>query len=587
MIDLTKLSLNELKMIIKEYKNYISLKLIGLQKDDLIKLINKFNITLSNDDNKKIKKEIEKKEAKLNIPKVLTPAEKEAKERKIEKQKIKNKQLIKEWAKKEADKEIEQLKKEGKYEYEKPKKEKVEFNFTALYIPSKLKRDEYSKEQLNSLYGDYEESFTDEKMNNIAKIMKENDKYKYVYDRFIEFVKYFKDVDIDKYINDLITYDFEFFEMPQAKRARLPFFSSKIYLKTVNKTMSHDDYANYIKKAIEDIKTELNITKEPKVKETNNQDKIKELQDELKTLRVEYYAKFLAEETSRSLTNKRKKWSGAESPQEYKQRYEKKQLLLKNMGIDTENLKSKTEWIKSQKEPKPKKEPKIKPPKEPKVKPPKEPKVKPPKEPKVKVVKEDNKKFFFTKQRRDELLLLRKKNPLIGDIINNNITHYEKLILPNNGRQLNNNIKLYNPKKYKSLTEYINNIVERNEKQQKMKKGVLRDTKINILSFINNQIERHAGTGLNLFYPPYLQNYIALNGLYIVYRFFEILFKSINKNIIIVPKTNDEINQFENKYYPYLKDLSLSEKTSIRTKYHNFLDNDYKVYDDFYLNYYN
>jgi hypothetical protein len=757
MIDLTKLSLNELKMIIKEYKNYISLKLIGLQKDDLIKLINKFNITLSNDDNKKIKKAIEKKEAKLNIPKILTPAEKEAKERKIEKQKIKNKQLIKEWAQKEADKEIEQLKKEGKYEYEKPKKEKVEFNFTALYIPTKLKRDEYSKEQLNSLYGDYEESFTDEKMNNIAKIMKENDKYKYVYDRFIEFVKYFKDVDIDKYINDLINYDFEYFEMPQVKRSRLPFFSSKIYLKTVNKTMSHDDYANYIKKAIEDIKTELKIepTTEPKVKEPNNQDKIKKLQDELKTLRVEYYAKFLAEETSRALTNKRKKWSGGESPQEYKQRYEKKQLLLKNMGIDTENLKSKTEWIKSQKEPKPKKEPKVKVVKEPKPpKPTKEPKpkknltvkklseiykkekeeyykekktklygdqignlsydtdkinihrsilglddfltgksilnkivewmeiyptvyerfklwvnqqyktkknininqiisedknynIKPTKrkpffsvnfittiinnygykllyegikkaildiepqltkyilsiddikqsektkkkdikEPiKTSLSNEDNKKIkneWFTKKRRDELLLLRKKNPLIGDIINNNITHYEKLILPNNGRQLNNNIKFYNPKKYKLLTEYINSDVERNEKQQKMKKGVLRDTKINILRFIDNQIEQQ--TGPHLFYPPYLQNYIALNGLYIVYRFFEILFKSINKNIIIVPKTNDEINKFENEKYPYLKKLSLNEKTSIRTKYHNFLYDDYKVYDDYYLTYY-
>jgi hypothetical protein len=281
------------------------------------------------------------------------------------------------------------------------------------------------------------------------------------------------------------------------------------------------------------------------------------------------------------------------------------------MGIVSENLKTKEEWKKSNKpkkepkvkvvkEPKPKKvkvvkepkppkvkvvkEPKppkvkvVKEPKPPKVKVVKEPKppkvkvVKPKKEPKVKVVKpkkekEDNKKFFFTKQRRDELLLLRKKDPLIGDIINNNITHYEKLILPNNGRQLNNNIKLYNPKKYKLLTEYVNN-----------------NKKINILKFINNQIERH--TGPKLFYPPYLQNYIALNGLYIVYRFFEILFKLINKNIIIIPKTNAEINQYENEYYPYLKDLSLNEKTSIRTKYHNFLYDDVKHYNDYYLTYY-
>lgn len=545
MIDLKKLSLSELKLIIKEYKNYISIKLVGLKKDDLIKLINKFNITLTNEDNKKIKLIIEKKEKKLNIPKVLTPAEKEAKEKKIEKQKIKNKQLIKEWAKKEADTEIEQLKKEGKYDYDTPtpKKEKVEFNFTALYIPTKLKQSNYSKEQLYSLYGDYEDDFTDDKLNNIAKIMKENDKYKYVYDRFIEFVKYFKDTKIKYYINDLISYDYDFFDMPNSKKTRLPFFRNRFYNKTVGANkIGHDDYVNYIKKAIKDIKATEDIKTESISKPTTD---IKELQKKLHTLYTEYYSKLTAENVSSSLTSKRKKWALHESPQEYKQQYEKIQLLLKNMGIVSENLKTKEEWKKSNK---PKKEPKVK-------------VVKPKKE------KEDNKKFFFTKQRRDELLLLRKKDPLIGDIINNNITHYEKLILPNNGRQLNNNIKLYNPKKYKLLTEYVNN-----------------NKKINILKFINNQIERH--TGPKLFYPPYLQNYIALNGLYIVYRFFEILFKLINKNIIIIPKTNAEINQYENEYYPYLKDLSLNEKTSIRTKYHNFLYDDVKHYNDYYLTYY-
>ena len=106
MIDLKKLGLSELKLIIKEYKNYISPTLTNLKKDDLIKLINKFNITLSNDDNKKVKKAIEKKEKKLNIPKVLTPAEKEAKERRLERKKIEYKQRLTQRIKDEVNKEI-------------------------------------------------------------------------------------------------------------------------------------------------------------------------------------------------------------------------------------------------------------------------------------------------------------------------------------------------------------------------------------------------------------------------------------------------------------------------------------------------
>ena len=198
------------------------------------------------------------------------------------------------------------------------------------------------------------------------------------------------------------------------------------------------------------------------------------------------------------------------------------------------------------------------------------------KEPKVKVVKEDNKKIkneWFTKQKRDGLLLLRKKNPLIGDIIEHDVEHYDRLILPTNGKFLIKNIDWYNPKKYKRLEKYIDEIIKHNKK-------------INILSFINNQI-----TQLNtphLFYPPYLQNYIALNGLYILHKVIEILFKSINKNMkdYIIIKSKDEIEQYENKHYSYLKNISSSEKSSIRMHYHNFIPNDYKHYNDFYLSYY-
>jgi hypothetical protein len=270
MIDLKKLSLSELKLIIKEYKNYISPKLTELKKDDLINLINKFNITLSNEDKKKIKLIERKKENRLKEPKVLTPEEKEAKQRKIDKQKFKNKILNRERINDEVNKEVEQLKKEGKYDYNPtPKKEKVDFNFTSLHIPTKLKKSNYSNQQLNALYGDYEDELSNDKLNNIVRIMKENDKYKYVYDRFKEFVKYFKDTKIKYYIDDLMSYDYDYSDMPKNKRTRLPIFDNKFYDRTVGANkIGHDDYVNYIKKAIKDIKAEFkeNPKEEPTIK---------------------------------------------------------------------------------------------------------------------------------------------------------------------------------------------------------------------------------------------------------------------------------------------------------------------------------
>lgn len=475
MIDLKKLILPDLKMIITEYKKYISPKLTGINKDELIKLINKFNIVLSKKYDNKIKLIKEKKEKKE--PKIMTEEEQRKKEIKIEKLKIIYDKRSKEYINKETLKEIEQLKKEGRWTEPKPEKKKVDFNFTSLYIPSKLKKSNYNDEQLNALYGDYETNYNNENMNNIATIMKEKQQYKYVYDRFKELVKYFISVDTDKFVDDLISYDFHYKDMPKSEKTRLPFFNNDIYRATVNKTMSRDDYANYIKKAIEDIKADIKQSEKAKKKD------IKE----------------------------------------------------------------------PKKEPKPKKEPF-----------------------KTKTSNEDNKKEkneWFTKKRRKELLILRKNNPLIGDIIENDVEHYDRLILPTNGKFLIKNIDWYNPKKYKRLEKYIDEIIKHNKK-------------INILSFINNQI-----TQLNtphLFYPPYLQNYIALNGLYILHKVIEILFKSINKNMkdYIIIKSKDEIEQYENKHYSYLKNISSSEKSSIRMHYHNFIPNDYKHYNDFYLSYY-
>jgi len=510
MIDLKKLILPDLKMIITEYKKYISPKLTGLNKDELIKLINKFNIVLSKKYDNKIKLIKEKKEKKE--PKILSEEEKRKKEIKIEKLKVIYDKRSKEYIKKETLKEIEELKKEGRWTEPKPEKKKVDFNFTSLYIPSKLKKSNYNDEQLNALYGDYETNYNNENMNNIATIMKEKQQYKYVYDRFKEFIEYFISVDVDKFVDDLISYDFHYQNMPKSERTRMPFFNNDIYISNVDKTMSRDDYGDYIKKAIEDIKADIKQNEKAKKKDI--------------------------------------------------------------------------------KEPKPKKEPKVKviktpkPKKEPKVKVVKTPK--PKKEPKVKVIKpqlatnEDNKKIkneWFTEKRRKELLILRKNNPLIGDIIDRNVEHYNRLMLPTNGKLLINNIDWYNPKKYKRLEKYIDEIVKYN-KQDKNK------PKINILKFINNQITQHNTP--YLFYPPYLQNYIALNGLYILHKVIEILFISINKNMkdYIIIKSKDEIEQYENKHYSYLKNISPMEKSKIRMYYHNFIPNDYKHYNDFYLSYY-
>ena len=183
---------------------------------------------------------------------------------------------------------------------------------------------------------------------------------------------------------------------------------------------------------------------------------------------------------------------------------------------------------------------------------------------------------WFDTRKRNKILLLRNKNPLIGDIVKPNNELYKKLI-STNYTELSNVFNVNYSKMYNGLTSYISTII------------LSGTDKIDILFFINNQINQKSEL---YFYPPYLQNYIALNGLYMLYKVIEnviISQYSLKFNAtrsIIVSHSKNEIDQYENKNYENLKNISSADKSLIQMKYHNFIPNKYKKYNDYYLTYY-
>ena len=186
---------------------------------------------------------------------------------------------------------------------------------------------------------------------------------------------------------------------------------------------------------------------------------------------------------------------------------------------------------------------------------------------------------YFDIKRRNELKLIRNKRPFIGDIVEPNIELYEKLISTNYAK-IYNVIKYDYTKIYYELKQYIKFMVVNNKQKNYTNYDL---NTINILFFINNQIEQK--TYPFYFYPPYLQNYIALNGLYMLYKVIEDLFISFDTTIkdYITQHSKNEIEQYENKHYKYLKNISPAEKSLIHKKYHNFIP---IKYDDDYLKYY-
>ena len=256
--------------------------------------------------------------------------------------------------------------------------------------------------------------------------------------------------------------------------------------------------------------------------------------------------------------------------------------LINKFNIDLTNYNNKESKPKVIKEPKTKVIKEVKPKKEAKPKVIKE--VKPKKEAKPK----KDKNHWFDKQRRDELKQFRLHNTLIGDTQaggDDNITLHNLLMDLHNAKNIHKIIIYHYPTKYNELKEYIDNAVKSNERAKDYKKHLF-NPKFNIIDFISNQMYRLKSP--YFFYPPYLQNFIALHGLFTLCRIIEFLFISINEEIkkyIIMPKKED-IPKIEKKLYPELIELSPNEKSSIKMHYHNFLYEDYKKFPDYNLTYY-
>ena len=86
MLNLDSITLPRLKNIITKYKKENAIKLTGLNKNDLIKLINKLDIKLDKLTLRKINNIIANKESKSPIKKILTEEEKQEKQKKLAKQ---------------------------------------------------------------------------------------------------------------------------------------------------------------------------------------------------------------------------------------------------------------------------------------------------------------------------------------------------------------------------------------------------------------------------------------------------------------------------------------------------------------------
>jgi len=174
-----------------------------------------------------------------------------------------------------------------------------------------------------------------------------------------------------------------------------------------------------------------------------------------------------------------------------------------------------------------------------------------------KIDKIDLKQSENVKEIPKEILLKeRKNNPLIGDVKTgrfkeedydymNNL--YKLLMDVDYSKKFINVIKYYYPKKYYELIKYISGVVKRNGK-------------INILKFIYNQLIQDSS--LRLFYPPYLQEYITINGLDTLYKVIKFLFISFNKKVEdhIIINSKEQIKKDENDNYPYFKDIQSDKK---------------------------